>query len=299
MQYGVFPGAREPVPGPSYTSDQGPSSAPPTSRPYTSDHGSFYPPSYTGYPPVGSPEAYRASSDSSSRLLGPGMPGPDLIVGIPQRGRGMRHVSSVPSGSSAGYTSYPRVSQSPTQPAPAPMPSPLSPHPGVRPARAFSRTLPPLSVPTQGSSSAPVPHVHPTSPFTLSTPVTPSTFRFRLTPSPPLQYTSEQSTSSSSSSLYIPPPFALQPQPQWDNSTFSSRQSSWSHSESRQQSSQSPPHTREAADADSSTYEDITPRLEHPPLRQSGRYDPVRAIFVPYTPFGDVQSPSSPKDDKP
>lgn len=286
--------------------DHGPSSAPPSGRPYRADHGNFPPPSYTGYPPVGSPEPYRDSSDSSSQLLGPGMPGSDLTVGISQRGRGMRHVSSVPSAISPSYLPYSQFSRSPPT-LPVPLPRPTSSH--VSPDHDFSRTLPPLafgSAPSQGSFPASLHHaIHPISPFTRSTPVTPSTFRFQLSPSPPPthpQNPPEQSASSSSSSFNIPPPFTLQPQPQWDSSTFSSRQSSWSRSESRQANSPSPPTAHGDSDAvhvASPTHEDTTPRLEHAPPPRSGRYDPVRAMFVPYTPPGEMHPPSSPTDDKP
>ncbi|KAJ6495913.1 hypothetical protein DFH09DRAFT_1376460 [Mycena vulgaris] len=89
----------------------------------------------------------------------------------------------------------------------------------------------------------------------------------------------------SSAALGLPPPFTLQPQPQWDSaqrphSASWSRSGSTSHS--ARDSSSSPPTSflsEPARDEDGDT-----PRLGPALPSRAGRYDPVRAVFVPYSP---------------
>ncbi|KAF8829720.1 hypothetical protein HHX47_DHR2000242 [Lentinula edodes] len=77
----------------------------------------------------------------------------------------------------------------------------------------------------------------------------------------------------------IPPPFALEPQPQWNDPIYTSMPrlgpTSRSHRGSEREPSISPTRTR--------TIEPLRAPSEHNPSRD-GRYDPVRSTVVPYNP---------------
>lgn len=154
-----------------------------------------------------------------------------------------------------------------------------------------SRTLPPLVFNQQPSRhldmhsysmlaarSAPTTPSH----ASLTSPSPSPTFAHNI-PAHPQSY-----PSSSSSALGLPPPFTLQPQPQWDSSSSQQRPhsaASWSRSgsHSTRGESSSPPTSFLKERTDDEGQDGDTPRLgsAHP---RAGRYDPVRAMFVPYSP---------------
>lgn len=170
--------------------------------------------------------------------------------------------------------------------------------------RDSSRTLPPLNfnIPYHRSSfSAPGPSTIYPSLSRTSDFVQPSAFES------PFSHHIPEHSRDVRPTLNIPPPFTLQPQPQWDNSfpTIGRPQgSTWpgrsSFPERRLSTSQGltprPTHTPHSSSLDTSSSYDNASSQETPMSPEStrsvrsGRYDPVRATFVPYA----NSPPSSP-----
>ncbi|KAK7030852.1 hypothetical protein VNI00_013960 [Paramarasmius palmivorus] len=208
-----------------------------------------------------------------SRLLGPGVPGYSSQV----EGRVSPEMSPVagPSHASRPLQSY-RRSLSPPRHYPLQVPNPPA-YAGR--SRDPSRTLPPLTFP--------FPARHPISSSIRSAPAT-------LPPPLPFQHRSlsPEVLAHAGSSTAIPPPFTLQPQPQWDDPVFTSvprtGTSTWSQSSTLRGESISPSTSRIGP-----IQEEPPSVSDSPPATRGGRYDPVRGSIVPY------QSPESPKSTDP
>jgi hypothetical protein len=284
-QYGPFPNAPGSAPTGFHAdeSDQGPGSwgpGPPTSGITNQKPDQLV---FGGYPPS---RAYLGSVESTSQLLGPGMPGQDLRAGISSRGRDL-HMHSPELGPythSRSFTSrlYPH-SRSPSNIYPLRTSRPTSAQTTSSMQNPdFSRTLPPLIFDSQirGSFSAPGSRS-----FSHSMPTTTSPLAFNNSPleSPFAHHPPEQAVRPS---LDIPPPFTLQPPPQWDTSASRPQRSSWSRpgSRSARESSPSDLHFPTQRDTSNPGLRDVEriPRLESTSHPRSGRYDPVRATVIPY-----------------
>ncbi|KAJ7328790.1 hypothetical protein DFH08DRAFT_883217 [Mycena albidolilacea] len=276
---------------PHYTAYQ---NAPPSYR-GVSEHALFsheregrtIPHAYSGYPPS---ELFRGSVDAPPQLLGPGMPGR-----APQRGRPVLHLAS---------SEYSRELPHPpfsSRSLPGPRTLDSENLEGTSPFHHIhadpSRTLPPLIF-NQSSSSSLRQDLPSSSHLMIArsaptTPSHPSTFLASPSPSPtfahniPEHHPQRQPQRYSTSALGLPPPFTLQPRPQWD---VRSPSGPWSRSASGHSTrdSASPPASaasssflKEPSPADNDNGD--TPRMgpAQPPSRSSGRYDPVRAVFVP------------------
>ncbi|KAJ7805727.1 hypothetical protein B0H13DRAFT_2487733 [Mycena leptocephala] len=252
-----------------------PSSYPSTSE-YSSHGERVIPHAYSGYPPS---EQFLGSVETPPQLLGPGMPGRSV-----QRGRPVLHLASTlsPGEYSRELPAPPFSSRS--LPGPRTLDSENT--EGTFPFHRThgndpSRTLAPLLF-NQPSRCQDLP----SSSFMLarSAPTT-SSHPFLASPSPSPTFAHnvpEQSQSYSSSALGLPPPFTLQPQPQWDSSSsHRPHSSSWSRSGSHSTRDSSSPPTSFLKEPSPDDDGD-TPRLgPAQPSRSSGRYDPVRAVFVP------------------
>ncbi|KAJ6523302.1 hypothetical protein B0H19DRAFT_1085716 [Mycena capillaripes] len=269
----------------------------PSSYPGASEHfmshgereGRAIPHAYSGYPPS---EQFLGSVEAPPQLLGPGMPGRS-----PQRGRPVLHLASsdAPVEYSRNLPAPPFSSRS------LPGPRTLeSDNEGTLPFHRThghdpSRILPPLNF-NQPSQRQDLPS---SSSFMLarSAPTTPSHASLTSpSPSPTFAHNIPEHQPYSISALGLPPPFTLQPQPQWDSSSsHRPHSSSWSRSGSRStRDSSSPPSSllKEPSPDDDGN----TPRLgPAQPSRSSGRYDPVRAVFVSTNspPPGSSAGPSS------
>ncbi|KAJ7187167.1 hypothetical protein C8R46DRAFT_1274368 [Mycena filopes] len=257
--------------------------------------GRAIPHAYSGYPPS---DQFLGSGEAPPQLLGPGMPGRS-----PQRGRPVLHLASA--GAPVEYTQEHPAPPFSSRSLPGPRTLDSENTEGTFPFHRThhggdpSRTLPPLifnqssrrpDLHSSSSSfmlaarSAPTTPSHASSSFLTGSPS--PTFAHNI-PEPPHQ---SQSYSTTVTALGLPPPFTLQPQPQWDSSAAQRpHSSSWSrggsdsHSTRDSSSSRSSPPTSFLNEPD----DDDTPRLEPAhaqPSRSSGRYDPVRAVFVPYSP---------------
>ncbi|KAK7037887.1 homeobox protein OTX1 [Favolaschia claudopus] len=250
--------------------------------------GRVMPHAYSGYPP---PEQFLGSVEAPPQLLGPGMPGQG-----PQRGRPMLQLASSASADYSRELPPPPFSSrslpglrtlDPETSEMLPSSSPFYRIPGNVPDP--SRTLPPLTF-NQPSGRQNLPsssHLM----LARSAPTTPSHASFLTSPSPSPTFAHnlpppEHHQPYSTSALGLPPPFTLQPQPQWDSSSSHRPPSStsWSRSgtsgslsSTRGSSSSSPPssYLREPSPEDNGD----TPRMG--PAVPSRRYDPVRAAFVP------------------
>ncbi|PFH53619.1 hypothetical protein AMATHDRAFT_54824 [Amanita thiersii Skay4041] len=246
-QYGAFP------PGPEYraTFSARPDPAPSTSslRHLSSGSSQSIPSSTTS---VSTPESYSSISDAPAHLLGPGVPGLDLH----SRAGGPAPSATAPSITSnstvAGASTLPQFasldfhsisgpsqilnpSVSPTSPTRVPMylPRPMSSHiplqdvsPGPR-AHLAAGQISYIDMVSQPAAAADHPFIH-------YTPV-------------PSQGAGSGPHSTVGSSGSLPPPFTLQPPPQWDSRSFApsltARSSVWSRPSSRG-SSLSPTHSR-------------------------------------------------------
>lgn len=273
------------------------------------------------------PSASSAPGEPSGRLLGPGVPGADLY-GSSYHGqsRAQREIApsldeptpiSTPySSGSSSHLYSPRISlPPPTQRAAAASGAAYDP--------SFSRTLPSLSFDTvrPSSSSANVSggsQRH--SPFITLPPPEPSRPRQRSSVSPQVPpFVSQQTPDSFGASRgVLPPPFTLQPEPRWDDSTFSAtlRPAIYARSRTGSQttrgSSSSPVSRMRGSIVMHPDYEagqppspsDSIPAppavsgAESAPSNRGGRYDPVRATFVPYAPniSSPTPSPTSQRD---
>lgn len=240
----------------------------------------YSPRAYQPYP------SYAGEPGLPSGLLGPGVPGG---ASRPPSGRSE---SLSPVLSPVSTTSHPVRTRDFLRHPPSPprMYAPEHPRPASSgPAssltfRDISRTLPPLIFPqpSRQVGSATIPSIR-SAPANIPPP-----FPFQQSRSPELafspQLTSTEPRSSSLSAL--PPPFTLEPQPQWNDPVFTSvprtASSTWSHPGSDRGGSSSP----------------TVSRIPHHPRGLSepsqaissreGWYDPVRSVVVPY------HSPKSP-----
>ncbi|KAJ7279326.1 hypothetical protein C8J57DRAFT_132520 [Mycena rebaudengoi] len=232
------------------------------------------PHSYSGYPPS-------QFVETPLQLLGPGMPGRSS-----QRGRPVLNLAHGPPGRDyvgRDLPAPPHSSRSLPGLSTLDSENPEGPF-SFRHGHDPSRTLPPLffNQPSSrrlysGSGSQDI------SLLARSAPTTPSHDTFRTSPSPSPTFAHNLPEERPYSALGLPPPFTLQPQPQWDSSSSHRQHSpsrSLSGSHSTRTSSSSPPTSfinELAPDEDGDT-----PRLGSAQPSRAGRYDPVRAVFVPY-----------------
>ncbi|KAG5636172.1 hypothetical protein H0H81_008922 [Sphagnurus paluster] len=302
-QYGPFPNGHETASVGSFplALAQGPSSrdSAPLSAPLSG--GAGYPASSS----YCSPEPYVGSLGSPGRLLGPGMPGSELQPEMPYRGRppmGLR-----PSTTLNCSAPSPRYAQSGRNFARSPSPPRSYPVPLLHTSRPTttsrlhdrdfsSRTLPPLvfnPMPNRSSFSAPGPHgMH--RPASRSS-FAPSYFDARsLSPEATFAHHPPDP------SLTLPPPYTLQPRPNWDinfPALRSSRSPSWTRHGSQPTRgnitpSGYPPHDHSSRMEEVSRNEgDIPTEIVAP--QRSGRYDPVRQIFIYSTPSPLPPSPEA------
>ncbi|KAF8962906.1 hypothetical protein BDZ97DRAFT_1905083 [Flammula alnicola] len=254
-------------------------------------------------------EAQGGSLERPPRLLGPGMPGAPAYPPQPEAYRHLRPPISAPlpdSRHQMGHT-FQRVHSPPPYSSPR-----MYPHPGTRPAtsqpsswheRDPSRTLPPPvstrpSSSTYGSRRIYSSGAHP---FVPSRP----TFIPPRSISPEPRFAHQPPEPTPRPLLHLPPPFTLQPSPQWDESAYTAfprpSSSAWSRPGSRSTRGRSTSPITSRRDhmgslpetSDSYYLAEHTPLLHAssprsmppastPPSR-SGRYDPVRASFVAFS----------------
>ncbi|KAG6864813.1 hypothetical protein C0991_006999 [Blastosporella zonata] len=236
-----------------------------------------------------SPEPHPEAMESSAQLLGPGMPGSEMSPELPPYRR-LQSLSLRPTTAYETSTRYIDTRhQSFRPPTPPRLHLPLA---ISRPTsttrshdRNFSRTLPPLvfhTAPSRSSSSAPGPSSGPFFPE----------YRDRRSLSPEAMF-AHQPPQPTSNPLFPPsPPYVIQPRPQWDAPSFgsvlrSSQLPRALHGHRSPGASVTPPGSA-AENAPTITAD----RTEYPTTsietRPSGRYDPVRAMFI---------SPPSPEDE--
>lgn len=246
------------------------------------------------------PESYSHLSDPPSQLLGPGVPGLDSHPVSVSRGGGlMSHTSHIDFGHPILGSSRGTSQVSPTQ--------------GQRLATTLSfpshyqnpyRTLPPLAPDSQIGVSDSISRLG-AQPAISQLPLTDTAvhplsvelpfIHYRPTSNPPTTLPGHIVGSAS-----MPPPFTLQPQPQWDARSFTpslTRPGMWS-TPSPSASSPSPtqppfvppsaasaltgfprPGPRHSAPVE--TQGAPQPEMPSPPQQRMGRYDPVRATIVP------------------
>ncbi len=259
--------------------------------------------------PSEDPTRCSQSTEPQGQLLGPGVPGADLYgssyLGQVRDQTAQSQDVNAPTGStySAGSPTHvhsPRMSL--RLPIPGHAVSTTSAY-----DQNFNRTLPPLAFDTAHPPSRGVNvsgNPQPPSPLITLPPPEPSRLRLRSSASPRASHFVPQSPEvHSHSRAVLPPPFTLQPEPHWDDSSFSAslRPAVFTRSRTGSQtttgSSASPvTYIRESSAvlADHSSVSELTPGPEQPtpafasrapsgPLIRSGRYDPVRATFVPYS----------------
>jgi len=164
----------------------------------------------------------------------------------------------------APYSSRPHFYNRSPSPHRVPRPSTTFPPEPRLPYRDPSRTLPPLTFPPPGQRS---PTAIRSAPANISPPYpyrAPASYESvvlpRVADNPPVGN--------------IPPPFALQPQPQWDTSAFTAvpRTGPWSRPGSDRSDSTSPTAVR-----------GLHPLREEEQSGTSrrGRFDPVRSVIMP------------------
>ncbi|PPQ84958.1 hypothetical protein CVT25_004470 [Psilocybe cyanescens] len=248
------------------------------------------------------------SDELSVRLLGPGMPGAPVYV--PQSYRHVRPPSGPGQPIDARYQegySFPRAM------SPQPYGSPrMYPLPGARPAtsqpsswreRDPSRTLPPLESTRPASSNYGPPRMHAPGAHAYPPPLSRPSFIPPRSISPEPRFAHHPPEPAPRQARNLPPPFTLQPSPQWDEASYVPRPSSsaWSRPEPRSTRGRSTSpvairreHKGSLTEASDAYYLAEHPALLHsssprsippsstPPSR-SGRYDPVRATYVPFS----------------
>ena len=272
-----------------------------------------YPPPRMSYAPHSAvPEVQPSQSDTPARLLGPGMPGPAVYAPHPYQPIAGPSTSAIPIESRFPGSHPPRRSESPQYYRSR---SPRGPsqtsarHPTSQPShwhrreRDPLRTLPPL-VPSSSystrrthasSSSLPSRLTH-----GLPYPISPES-RFTTHVSPEIP---------SRPGISLPPPFAMQPSPQWNPTQHPTPfrpdpryiPSLWSRRDSRstversiptvtarregimEESTADPPEghrypERGAPPPRSTSLHPMPPSSSLPPSRL-GRYDPVRATYI-------------------
>ncbi|KAL1686533.1 hypothetical protein GGG16DRAFT_117800 [Schizophyllum commune] len=242
-------------------------------------------PRYAPYPG----EAQAGPSSSSplespvQRLSGPGMPGriPTIDArGYPSPVRGAEQWSPVSPTTSAWSVGSRRLRRHAPYPdtgfhrTPSPEMSRLSQHTRLPspPSDYAARTLPPLPPLTMPSSRPGAPSSSsPTGP--ILAPLSP----YAPPPSEPV-FTYHAPPGSGGPPIELPPPFALQPQPQWDDSAFRSPTRADFLMPTPARPLPGGALTSRRSTLGSST---ATPRPRSPPTNP-GRYDPVRGLFLPY-----------------
>ncbi|KAJ3874478.1 hypothetical protein F5051DRAFT_443277 [Lentinula edodes] len=224
-------------------------------------------------PYYSSPQHHAYASPIPSGLLGPGVPGHS---GSRQPQESLSPVSAIAGPSTSHYmrlnSPSPPRSYNLEQANLAASQASTS----TRRYRDPSRTLPPLIFPPPylrntdaGIHSTRLPPANNPMPPPLHHTRSPQ-FAFSPPPAP---------TNLERVHTAIPPPFALEPQPQWNDPIYTSMPrlgpTSRSHRGSEREPSISPTRTR--------TIEPLRAPSEHNPSRD-GRYDPVRSTVVPYNP---------------
>ncbi|KAF7416377.1 hypothetical protein PC9H_002642 [Pleurotus ostreatus] len=145
-------------------------------------------------------------------------------------------------------------------------------------SQGFSRTLPPLTsrAPPMSSGYVPSARTSVLPPMTHSAPPTAVASEYRSSVSPDPQVVDRSQDYQVRVGLNIPPPFTLQPPPQWDPSALAPRPStsSWSRPANRTIETL-PPYVSPQRPLQLRP-DDDDPGLDPPPRRRSGRYDPIR-----------------------
>ncbi len=277
--------------------------------------------------PVSTPDSYSSLSDPP-QLLGPGVPGLDMHPrGTPLGGRNSSNISLPQIGQLDVHSSSARLMHNNSPPT-SPTPGNLLPRPLSFPSHHQDAycTLPSIAIGSGSRTRASIsPPRAPPLPLAASQPyvdtIAPPTTMDRpfihYTPSSPR--VTGTLTGGSAAPGSIPPPFTLQPQPQWDRRSFAplpTRPNIWSPPSSSQ-SSVSPtqpfvvpparPSLLPIISAPNSDRIDATeliaeetsrnappsaPQIPPPHESRVGRYDPVRATVIPFaTPSPPVPSP--------
>lgn len=268
------------------------------------------------FPSAREPPRTAQSEGEPPRLLGPGIPGHQH----------MRHRSSLSYGQTPPLSAPPTGSWaadlpmhrygSPSRSSPSPVMSstvlhrPLTAQSSIRREWDPSRTLPPLVANRPSTSAHPLYHPEPrsthlrrSSPFPVMPPILP-----RRTPSPERRFAHNLPDAGLGlSPIVLPPPYTLQPSPQWDPSAYGAAARPDSRSWSRPASRSTNPHTVAASEGSrradyrgpyferhqvlGNTPPSHSPHVGRglpseeigsaPPLPRPGRYDPVREMFVP------------------
>lgn len=153
--------------------------------------------------------------------------------------------------------------------------------------RDFSRTLPPLIFgPPPDRANYPTPGIN----------NFPSAFsRSTVTPSYPLQRSSSPESTfahyppepTPRSPVVLPPPFAMQPTPRWQSSSY---RETWSRPGSDSAKKSITPPIR-ALENERNQGESSTAHIDATPRPRSGRYDPVRSTFIHMIPAPAELSP--------
>ncbi|KAF8230841.1 homeobox-domain-containing protein [Tricholoma matsutake] len=279
-QYGSFPPGSDPSPF-SMTPEQGTSSGitqlgHARARGFEEDQAT-----YTSYL-TSSP--FIGTLNSPSQLSGPGMPGADYRT-YQERPRTASVSIPRPDPSSSVNRPYPnRTPQAHAMRPATSLPSPRPRTAGRLHDREFSRTLPPLNFGSSQSRGGPATGRHSTqAPSYSAIPA----YHFSRPSTPELSSLTRQPLESfSRSAMVLPPPFTLQPTPQWDNSLSTPLRLEPLAGPRlcplrRSNSPIFSPHTTNTEIVRSSLTDTTLPS-------RSGRYDPVRATFVHTT------SPSPP-----
>lgn len=306
-QYGPYPPIASPVASASYSATV-PSQG----------HGSYTfhpsPPSVSVAPGPSSrpPRSHSASlievsneNEDSPTLLGPGMPGALLYPRRPLRTRDEDWPASAP----PMQQRFPSVTRRQSYHSPPPSVGytnrPTTSHPRPRFDRDPSRTLPPLvrTRPSTTSSLAAKRPLH----WDNAPHLVQASIERERSISPEIRFAHQAPERPGHSPVVLPPPFVLQPAPQWEDSAdaiLSRPSSSWSHPEPR-------PLDKSSASPSSSTIHDIilppmsgnasaslrhdlgegelprilpeapVPQAHTPPPSRPGRYDPIREMFIP------------------
>ena len=265
--------------------------------------------------------AHAPPPELSPSLLGPGMPGvppghqpqnfrrlPPPPLTLPPHGQYTRH---------APHTLHTAPRPLLRAPSPPPYRSPrMYPHPGVRPATAQSaswrggavpdpsRTLPPLgasrppSAPYGASFRGPFPAVQPAAAHAQSL----LHARRSLSPEAVFAHAPPEPSPGSATRVHLPPPFTLEPPPQWDEAAYSAvprpSSSAWSRPSSRRPSTRGRSTSPVASRRDSYGAElplppfflgdpharPMSSPLGASPPARGGRYDPVRAAALAFPP---------------
>ncbi|TFK38569.1 hypothetical protein BDQ12DRAFT_116601 [Crucibulum laeve] len=260
----------------------------------------------TTYSGQSTSEAYNSPTEPGFRLLGPGMPGAELFITRPHSVHESSGPSSAPPTGTRFSTSYPYPDRgayhSPPRMHPPPLARPSTSQPRGLRERDLSRTLPPLPLTRPvTSSSTSSRHMHSSAPhlYALTPPLNPLRSSspesiFAHYPPPP--------------SSVLPPPYSLQPQSQSNEPLFSSihrpSSSAWSPpgSSSTGVVSSSPSAWRDYGTVDLTHHTESAERVPQSPgispsTSRSGRYDPVRGVFIPYSPSPVAPSSPPPKDE--